>query len=133
MEYADSNRGIIQNRQRARQIIDFSGLQYGKITPTDLDGLIEYQNKAFIFYEFKFGNADLPYGQKLALERLANRIKDVEVAVLVCEHNTEDPNEDINAGNAIVRNIFYRGKWYSEKRRRSVKQVTDAFIQKCTE
>jgi len=40
-------RGKIEHRDRARQIRDFSNLRYGNITPTDIDGLIEYQNKCF--------------------------------------------------------------------------------------
>ena len=44
-------RGVITNRARARQIRDFSGLQIGTITPTDLDGLIEFHDECFIFCE----------------------------------------------------------------------------------
>ena len=50
MEYQNNNRGVIQNRDRKKQIIDFSGLKYGKITPTDIDGLIEYKDKAMMFF-----------------------------------------------------------------------------------
>ena len=70
MLYDDDNRGSIQFPDRARQLIDFSGLRYNKITPTDIDGFIEYHDEAIVFMEFKYGNAELPYGQKLALERL---------------------------------------------------------------
>ena len=50
MIYNEENRGTIQNRERARQIIDFHGLRLdGKITPTDSDGEIEYHDKAWVF------------------------------------------------------------------------------------
>lgn len=35
MNYTDDNRGAIQFRERRKQIIDFSGLRVGNITPTD--------------------------------------------------------------------------------------------------
>jgi len=41
MLYTDDNRGTIQNRERARQIIDFHGLRIRNITPTDIDGFIK--------------------------------------------------------------------------------------------
>lgn len=61
--------GQIENRARKQQILDFSGLVFGKITPTDIDGMIEYHGKAFVYYEFKYLNADTKYGQRTAFEQ----------------------------------------------------------------
>ena len=36
-----AERGVIRNRQFAQQIRDFSGLRFGKITPTATDRLLE--------------------------------------------------------------------------------------------
>ena len=72
MFYDDANRGVIQNRERARQIIDFSGLRYGNITPTDIDGCIEYQDKGVAFIEIKHRDSPMPKGQELALTRLVD-------------------------------------------------------------
>ena len=128
MYYDESNRGKIQNPERGKQLIDYSGIKYGKITPTDIDGYIEYHNKAYIFYEYKFGNAQMPNGQRKALERLVDRLKtEAEAVLLVCQHNTE-ASDEINGAEALVRWVYYRGKWYSENQGRSVKQVSDAFI-----
>lgn len=129
MYYDDDNRGKIQDPEHAKQLIDFSGIKYGKITPTDIDGNIEYHNKAFIFYEYKYGNAEMPKGQRKALIRLVDRLNesDAEAALLICQHNTKAP-EMINGAEARVRFIYYRGKWYSENLRRNVRQVSDAFI-----
>ena len=43
----DSNslRGATTYKERAKQGRDFTGLRYGNITPTDIDGLIEYHGK----------------------------------------------------------------------------------------
>ena len=72
-----NERGVINNIQRAQQINDFSNLLYGKITPTDIDGMIEYRGKLYIFFEIKYKDKDMPFGQRLALERL---VKDLTYA-----------------------------------------------------
>ncbi len=116
MEYLDENRGRIQERDRARQIIDFSGLKFGKITPTDIDGLIEYHNQAVIFMEFKYFCAPLPHGQQLALTRLVDNSQRAgkEAILLICEHHVSDCDSDIIASDAIVREFYYRAKWYHD-------------------
>ena len=62
--------GIFRNREYAKQLKSFSGLRFGKITPTDIDGFLDFGNNVYVFIETKHGDAPLPYGQKLALERL---------------------------------------------------------------
>jgi hypothetical protein len=130
MLYTDSNRGTIQNRERARQIIDFHGLKIRNITPTDIDGFIEYQDKAMIFLEFKYLDADLPYGQRLALERLIDNIDKAgkEAVLFVCEHNTTNCDKDVIAENAIVRSFYYKKRWYKPREKSTVKQKINSFI-----
>ena len=65
-----NNRGVINHRERARQINDFRNLLYGSITPTDIDGCIEYQNKAYILIEIKYNDALMSRGQELAFTRM---------------------------------------------------------------
>lgn len=50
MNYTNENRGKIQNEEFARRIIDFSGMRYGNITPTDIDGVIEYHDTRVVFF-----------------------------------------------------------------------------------
>jgi len=81
-------RGVINNRARAQQIINYSGLRYDTITPTDIDGFIDFGNKVFVIMEFKHSDAPLPYGQRLALKRLCDSIKrPIEAWLLICRHN----------------------------------------------
>lgn len=129
-----SERGKIQNRERARQIIDFSGIRYGNITPTDVDGLIEYHDKGIAFLEYKYGDTELPFGQRLALTRIADNIQKAgeNSTVLVCEHYVEDCNQDIQAEKAIVRELYFAGRWYHDGKR-EVKDVLDGFISFCDE
>ena len=105
---------LIEHRERKRQVIAFEDLQFGSIAPMDIDGCIEYKDRAVVFMEYKLKGASMPQGQRLCLERLAN---DVEKAgrvsmVLLCEHEVIDPMEDVNAGRAMVKAVYYKGQWH---------------------
>lgn len=68
-----AERGVIRNIGRAKQLNDFSGLLRPRnITPTDIDGLIDYNGKAFIYLEGKVKGKNLSSekGQKMALENV---------------------------------------------------------------
>lgn len=108
-----NNRGAIHNRPRAKQLRDYSGLRFGKITPTDIDGLIEYKNKAYVILELKYGDTELPFGQRLALERLTDDLEQVGKPTLciVATHDTHDCNKDIDAANTIVTKYRLKREW----------------------
>ena len=129
MDYSKNNRGQIQFRERSRQVIDFSGLQYGNITPTDIDGLIEYKNKAYVIIEMKYGKAEMPKGQKLCIERMINDFtsKGKLATAFLCEHNIENPEDDIVASKAIVRSCYYNGHWRDDGKR-TLKSRLDLFV-----
>ena len=65
-------RGVINHREFKTQVADMSGLTFGKITPTDLDAFMDFNNKLFVFVEAKHGTSKMPYGQQLAIERLCD-------------------------------------------------------------
>jgi hypothetical protein len=122
-------RGEINNVKRKQQIINFSGLLYGKITPTDLDALIEYKNIGYIFIEIKYSNTELPFGQKLAIERL---VKDTNINKksigIIAEHYIEDTSKQINASDCVVRKIFdWKNQWRIPKYK-NLKETIDSFI-----
>ena len=72
MEHA-LDRGEIKHKDRARQLLMFSGMIRRRgITPTDLDGIIDYNGKAFVLLEGKFHGAPFLKGQKLALENIVD-------------------------------------------------------------
>jgi hypothetical protein len=129
MNYSNENRGIIQNRERARQIIDFSGIRYRNITPTDIDGFFERANEAFVFYELKFNDAEMPTGQKVALERLvdATRAANKKAVLFLCRHEIEDTEKDVDAAKAIVKKFYFNGEWH-EGNGRNLKEYSDAFM-----
>jgi hypothetical protein len=105
-------RGEIQNRGRARQLRNFSGLRFGNITPTDIDGFIEFRDRLFVYIEAKLAGAELPAGQRLALERNCDAVEagGRVAAVLIVEHDTE-PEDDIDVGPCAVREYRFKAHW----------------------
>ena len=126
-----TNRGRIQFPERAKQIIDFSGLRYKSITPTDIDGTIDFRNKGFVFYEFKYENAEMPLGQRIALQRLADDCQNAgkEAVVFLCSHNVKDVRCVVDAANAKVIETYYKGRWKKEDGKKTAKQRTDSFLE----
>jgi len=102
-------RGKIRGREYATQVKDFTGLRWGKITPTDIDGLIDFGGKFIVVFELKYIGTEMPHGQRLALERLSDGSK-TPMLVLVATHNTP-PEEDIKVHAATVIEWRWNGKW----------------------
>lgn len=120
-------RGELYNRHRAGQLIDFRGLKFNKITPTDIDGFIDFGNELFVVLEYKCGDAPMPYGQKLALERYAKSAR-VKCYVLVGEHNNNA--EDIDGAGSVVREFYNGVNWHIPQSALTVKQAIDILLVK---
>ncbi len=127
-----SDRGVIKNRDYKQKIADFSGLRYGKITPTDLDCFIDFGNKLFVFVEAKYGNSPLSYGQNLALERLCDACYQpangrYSVAFVVSHTSAQD----IDMATTVVTKYRWEGKWRTPKLTGStLRQAVDVFYGK---
>jgi len=63
---------LIRNSNQVKQTIDFSGIQNGKIHPSDIDAVLEFNNEALILMEVKREGNDMPIGQRLLLERICD-------------------------------------------------------------
>lgn len=123
------DRGVIANRDRAKQIVCFRGLRFDNITPTDIDGLIEYKNQCFLLVEFKhFSKPDMPSGQRLALERLATSLNKPTL-LLHAIHYTY-ANEDIDAASCEVLRYFWSGQWRPLDDQRTVRELASGFFAK---
>ena len=129
MNYTDDNRGAIQFRERRKQLIDCSGLRIGKITPTDCDGLIEYHSKAYVLFELKLRDAEVPRGQLIALERAIDDWRQARkfALLIIAEHNVDNPEKDIDAAKCNVRS-WYGGKWRQPDAPVTLKDLIDKFI-----
>lgn len=103
-------RGVYQNINRGRQLLRFDGIRYDNITPTDIDAVIEYQNKCWILHEVKTKGKDVPFGQKLLFERWIKDSKKVgkHAIAIISEHEIYDTQKDIY----LKRDCFVR-EFYS--------------------
>ena len=124
--YGITDRGVIRNRGYATQIRDFRNLRFSNITPTDIDGLIEYQNICYVFIETKHAGAELPRGQELALERITDDLEKVKPTItIVASHNTQG---DIDVGNAEVTKVRWNRKWRTMTEITTTKALIDRFF-----
>lgn len=122
----------INNPQRMKQLIDFQGLAVDEyIYPTDIDGLIEYKDSEYIIFEVKYGDAEVPFGQKLALQRMVDDFTKTgkQAVVLVCEHTVRNPEKPVVAAWCKVREIYYGGEkqWRKPIKELTVREAVDDF------
>ena len=52
--------GLIKHPNRAKQIIDFKGVQNGKIHPSDIDAVLEFDSKYLLLFELKKVGVKVP-------------------------------------------------------------------------
>ena len=124
----------INNPARAKQLIDFQGLDIdGYIYPTDIDGLIEYKDSEYIIFEVKYGDAEVPFGQKLALQRMVDDFTKVgkQAVVLICEHKVRDTGRPVIAAWCKVREIYYgkERRWKTPDNEITVREAVDSFME----
>lgn len=104
-------------------------MKFGTITPTDIDGLIEYHNKYFIFIETKYKTGEVPHGQKLALERLcdATQRSGKPSLLMICTHESKG---DIDVGETIVSEYRYKYCWKIPNKTVTAFRMVKGFIEK---
>lgn len=130
-------RGRIRSRKFALVERDFTKLRWGKITPTDIDGFLEFGDRLFVFIEHKFGGAAVVGGQRLAIQRLVDAchmpprrmaaavvIDHVPEALLV----EEDGSERIDYSVCRVREVYAFGRFRQQKQDLRCKQAIDHLI-----
>ena len=108
----------IRNPYRMRQLIDFTGLELeGGIYPTDIDGLIEYHDQEYILIEVKYGKTKVPFGQRLAIERMVDDFTKIgkPAVAIVCEHTVKDADKHVVAAACKVREIYYGCLLYTSR------------------
>ena len=129
---------LFTNPKRAKQLLDFSGLKTpnSPIFPTDIDGLIELWDKGYFIIEIKYNGKEVPFGQRLALERMAvDFYKAGKVSlVVVADHYVADPEEMVSVADCIVRGLYWGQEAHWEKPDKNlvtVKDAQDLFIEIC--
>ena len=105
-----SELGEIRNREHATQLRVFKGLQYGNMLATDIDGFADIRGRLFMFFETKHNGAALPFGQRLAFERLCDAIQrgGSDCIYFIASHYNSG---DIECADAIVTEYRWKGQW----------------------
>lgn len=102
---------LIRNSNQAKQGVDFTGLQNGKIHPSDIDAVLEFDNEALILIEIKRQGARIPKGQRLLLERLCDNWGTEKSIVFYCTHKWDDDSVDVPAEQCTVYEVYHKGQW----------------------
>ncbi len=82
---------MIKYKNRIKQVLDFTGVGNSKIHPSDIDAILEFDNKYLIIFEVKLKGVQIPVGQKILFKRIADcwQKTNGEAFVVYCEHETE--------------------------------------------
>ena len=119
----------IKNPYYAKQLIDFQGLELdGGIYPTDLDALIEYHDTEYILIELKFEKAKVPYGQRLAIQRMVDDFTRAGKRAIALVADS-DPRKPVIAAHCRVRELYYgeESRWRAPTHELTVRQAVDDF------
>lgn len=92
--------------------------------------------RKYIILEVKHRGAAVPYGQRLAIERMVDDFTTVgkSAVAIICEHQVDDPDKPVVAAYCKVREIYY-GKehiWRPPDGSINVRQAIDCFCQYAT-
>ena len=118
---------LIRNSNQVKQTIDFTGIESGKIHPTDIDVVLEFDNEVLILMEVKRKGNKIPIGQRLVLERIANSWHTNKVVVLYVTHNFKNDNKDIPLKECNVESIYLGRVWKESKREISLVDTIKGF------
>jgi|TARA_R110000744_G_scaffold56031_2_gene118217 hypothetical protein len=116
-------KSLIRNSNQTKQGIDFTGIENGKIHPTDIDAVLEFDNEALILIEAKKINNDLPTGQRLVLERICNSWHTPKSIVLFVTHNFKNDTKDIPLMQCNVEKFYCNNKWQPIENKPNLKNV----------
>lgn len=110
------SKSLIRDREQVKQVIDFTGLEKGKISPTDIDGIVEFNNKLLIAWEVKKENNLMQTGQTLLYERINDAWVTEKGKTAFCVllwHKVQDTTKSISTVNDCdIHSIYYKKKWY---------------------
>lgn len=126
-----TKRGEIKNKEFATQIRDFSELIFENVTPTDIDGLIEFNNCIYILMEAKYLKDELPSGQERALVNLIDTIfEGSKKGLLIIAIHNKQPEKDIPFHACKVSRYRSKKSWYSPKKEMTIKKLIDSYLKK---
>lgn len=110
---------LINDRDKIKQVIDFTGVQNGNMHPSDIDAVLEFDDQILILIEVKFKGSPIPTGQRLLLERICDSWHDSvkKGIVLKVEHNYKNTKKNIPLNECFVTEFYYNKMWKVLKKR----------------
>lgn len=110
---------LINDRDKIKQVIDFTGVQNGNMHPSDIDAVLEFDDQILILIEVKFKGSLIPTGQRLLLERICDSWHDAvkKGIVLKVEHNYRNTKKNIPLNECFVTEFYYNKMWKVLKKR----------------
>jgi hypothetical protein len=120
MKGVDRGSGLIRDTNQVKRAIDFTGIEGNKIHPSDIDAVLEFDNRLLILIETKHKGMPLPLGQGLLLQRIAdawnNSGKGKIGLVLVVYHSIPIDAPAIPLEACNIAWVYMEGKWVRRKR-----------------
>ena len=84
-----------------------------------------------IIFEVKYGDSEIPIGQRLALQRMVDDFtkSGKQAIVLICSHTVKNPNKPVVMAWCNVREIYYgdEKRWRTPDREIKVREAIDCF------
>ena len=104
---------LIRNHREVVKSIDFTGVQNGKIHPTDIDCVLEFDNDILILIETKKVGNEIPTGQRILLERLIDSWHTNHGIALKVEYTDEEIGAvSIQLNRCMVTKYYINKTWY---------------------
>jgi len=120
---------LVNNIAHIKQAVVFDGMNvedWRNVTPSDLDAVYDLGGKASIIFELKKRGGSLKVGQRILLERWAEKLP--YCVVFLCYHDVESPSP-ILLNSCIVDKIYYQGKWIDDsEKQRTARQALDDYL-----
>ena len=117
---------------KGRQLLRFEGMGSGRATPTDIDALIEYHGRVWVLFEAKYHGAEVPAGQRYALEHFVQAMRQAgrHAMAVVVDHEVQDETRDVYLRDLPVREMYTtEGKgWRPPRRPMTARMIADEYI-----
>ena len=111
---------MIKHEKRFKQKVSFKGVGNSKIHPSDIDAVLEFDNKYLIIFEVKLKGVPVPLGQELLFKRIVDcwQKTNGDAFLVYCQHETET-DEIVNMENTTVIGAYHKSKKF--KRNENIK------------
>ena len=118
---------------RAKQLLDFSGLEWADTSPTDIDCCIEYKDRVWVLIEVKHNDTFFPKGQRLLMERFIKmcRMSGKHGIAMAVSHHVHDWRENVQVANCEVREYMTTEtlRWAYPRRHYYVQEMVGKYLE----